>query len=51
MSELSAHMPPYSQEAEQSILGCMLLGHESVVSAVDQLIPEAFYTQAHQEHI
>jgi len=48
MSELSVHMPPYSQEAEQSILGCMLLGHESVVAAVDQLIPEAFYTQAHQ---
>jgi replicative DNA helicase len=49
MSEqLNAQMPPYSQEAEQSVLGCMLLRHESVVSAIDQLRAEAFYTQAHQ---
>lgn len=48
MSEFNAQMPPYSQEAEQSVLGCMLLRHESVVAAVDQLTKEAFYTQAHQ---
>lgn len=40
---------PKHIEAEQSILGAMLLGEEAIVIAADLVSPEMFYLQKHQE--
>ncbi|MDL2289369.1 hypothetical protein LJB83_01245, partial [Clostridia bacterium OttesenSCG-928-F22] len=42
-------VPPHSREAEQSILGCMLLDNVSVSSAAELLIPGDFYAPSHKE--
>ena len=42
-------MPPHNMEAEQSVLGCMLLDKESVATATDFLKAEDFYAEAHKE--
>lgn len=39
---------PHSIEAEQSVLGSILLDHDSLLQAVDHIGPEDFYRQAHQ---
>lgn len=41
-------MPPYSDEAEQSVLGAMLLDRDAVVKVLPLLRPEDFYRTAHQ---
>lgn len=41
-------IPPHSTEAEQSVLGSMMLDKEAVASAAEALKPEDFYSQAHQ---
>lgn len=40
-------LPPQNQEAEQSVLGGMLLDNESIHKVVEVLIPEDFYRGAH----
>ena len=40
---------PASLEAEQSVLGCMLLSESAVASACAVLEPDDFYTPAHKE--
>ena len=40
-------LPPQSLEAEQSVLGAMLLDKDAVVQVADFLAPEHFYKQAH----
>ncbi len=42
------HTPPQNVEAEASILSAMLIDTESVVTAVDLLIPEDFYKSSHK---
>ncbi|MBQ1950485.1 MAG: replicative DNA helicase [Clostridia bacterium] len=39
---------PYSLEAEQSVLGAVLVEPESIVQVADKLIPEHFYLPEHQ---
>ena len=39
---------PYSLEAEQSVLGCILMEPETINIAMDMLVPEHFYLPEHQ---
>jgi len=45
----SNSLPPQNIEAEESILGGILLDPEAIARILDVLIPEAFYVKAHQE--
>ncbi|WP_456298334.1 replicative DNA helicase [Alkaliphilus hydrothermalis] len=42
-------VPPHSIEAEQSVLGSMLLDREAILVALEVLNTEDFYKKAHQE--
>ena len=48
MAQLT-QIPPHSVEAEQSVLGAMLLDREAVYAALEVLRPEDFYKEAHRE--
>lgn len=41
-------VPPYNLEAEQSVLGSMLLSKDAVIVATEQLQPEDFYKESHR---
>ncbi len=41
-----AKMSPHSKEAEQSVLGCMLINQESVSKAIQNLTSESFYDKS-----
>jgi replicative DNA helicase len=41
-------LPPQNVEAEQSVLGCMLLDREAVLRCEEMLRPEDFYREAHR---
>lgn len=49
MDRLMQRIPPHSLEAEQSVLGSMLLDKEAVAIVVEQLKGEDFYSDAHKE--
>ncbi len=49
MDTVMGNMPPYSMEAEQSVLGCMLLSKEAVSRASEVLKAEDFYSEGHKE--
>jgi replicative DNA helicase len=40
--------PPWSQEAEQAVLGAMLIDQDAALRAVELLQPEMFYREAHR---
>lgn len=42
-------IPPHNKEAEQSIIGCMLLDNVSVSTATELLTPADFYLPSHKE--
>ncbi|MBS3947441.1 MAG: replicative DNA helicase [Dethiobacter sp.] len=42
-------LPPQNLEAEQSVLGSMLLDGEAIIVATDYLTPADFYRDAHQK--
>ncbi|OYD07942.1 replicative DNA helicase [Paludifilum halophilum] len=49
MSELFAdRMPPHNQEAEQAVLGAVLIEPSVLVTVTERVRPEDFYRQAHQ---
>lgn len=41
--------PPHSTEAEQSVLGAILMDGEAIVKVIDVLHPEDFYDPTHRE--
>ena len=45
----SEKLMPHSIEAEQSVLGSILLSPESIATALEYLRPEAFYVEQHRE--
>ncbi len=45
----SGHLPPQNIEAEEAILGGILIDPEAITRVCDQLRPEFFYVIAHQE--
>ncbi len=50
MSEMNFdRMPPYNEQAEQSILGAMLLDKQAVSDAAELLVGDDFYMPAHKE--
>ncbi len=42
------HVPPHSIEAEESVLGAVLLSADAANIALEKLHPEDFYNPAHQ---
>lgn len=42
-------VPPHSIEAEQSVLGAMLMGKGSIIVVLEILKPQDFYKEAHRE--
>lgn len=49
MAELLQRIPPHNLEAEQSVLGSMLIDAEAVSVAAGSLKAEDFYSEAHKE--
>ena len=48
-TELTAERPiPWSPEAEQAVLGAMLLDQDAALKAVELLLDDAFYKEAHR---
>ena len=41
-------IPPHSVEAEQSVLGSILLDKEAMISVSETLVPDDFYKEAHK---
>ena len=41
-------VPPQNIEAEQSVIGAMLIDKNAVSVVTEKLMPEDFYRQAHQ---
>jgi replicative DNA helicase len=46
---LPEKLPPQSIEAEQSLLGCLMLAKDAMIKVVDILTPEDFYRPVHQK--
>ena len=40
-------LPPQSIEAEQSVLGALLIDRDAIIEVADIVHPEDFYRQAH----
>lgn len=49
LSEMIQRIPPNSVEAEQSVLGAMLLDKEAISTATELISGEDFYREAHKE--
>lgn len=49
MSKPSIKVPPNNKEAEQSVLGAILIDKESLIKVVDILDPKDFYVPAHEK--
>ncbi len=47
MAENINKLPPQNLEAEQSVLGCLLIDKEAITKVADILRPEDFYKDAH----
>jgi replicative DNA helicase len=48
-SQLLGKVPPHNLEAEESVLGAILLENDAINRALEILTPEDFYRQANQE--
>jgi len=48
MSDMLNKIPPQNIEAEQSVLGCLLIDKEAITKMADILRPDDFYKDAHQ---
>ncbi|HDH34530.1 MAG TPA: replicative DNA helicase, partial [Nitrospirae bacterium] len=42
-------LPPQNIEAEQSVLGAILLDNEAISPAIENLTPNDFYKEAHKQ--
>ena len=49
MAELQEKLPPQNNDAEQSLLGCLMLDKDAIVKVVDSIRPEDFYRGIHQD--
>jgi len=46
-TESEGRLPPQNIEAEQSVLGCLMLDKESIIKVADILKPDDFYKGIH----
>ncbi len=46
--DLIGKIPPHSEEAEESLLGCLLIDKDSIIKVADSLLPQDFYKDAHK---
>ncbi len=46
---MQAKIPPHDLDAEQSVLGAIMIDKDAIVNVADILRPEFFYEEAHQE--
>lgn len=49
VNELPEKLPPQNVEAEQSLLGCLMLDKNAILKVIDYLKPEDFYKGIHYE--
>ncbi|MBI4085583.1 MAG: replicative DNA helicase [Candidatus Liptonbacteria bacterium] len=49
MAAKKPKLPPQNIEAEQSVLGCILIDKNAIFKAADQLTPKDFYAPAHEK--
>ncbi len=49
MENVIGRIPPHSIEAEQSVLGALLLDKEAINTAIEHLRPDDFYKEANRE--
>lgn len=47
--EAVGKVPPHSLEAEQSVLGAMILDKEAIITAMEMISADDFYREAHKE--
>ncbi len=47
-SDIQSKLPPQNLEAEQAMLGGMLIDNESINRVAENVVPEDFYREAHQ---
>lgn len=43
-----AKVPPHSEEAEESLLGCLLIDKDAIIKIADSLMPQDFYKDGHK---
>ncbi|MBZ1348554.1 MAG: replicative DNA helicase [Candidatus Nealsonbacteria bacterium] len=48
-NEIQSKLPPQSIEAEQSLLGCLMLDKNAIIKVADFLQPKDFYRTSHQK--
>jgi len=48
-NNLIAKIPPHSLEAEESLLGCLLIDKDAIIKVVDMILPQDFYRQNNQK--
>lgn len=48
-NKLTGRVPPHSQEAEESVLGAMLIDKDAVIAVAEFLLPEDFYDERLKE--
>lgn len=48
-AQVLGKIPPHSLEAEQSVLGAMIISKEAINTAIEKLYPEDFYKKANEE--
>lgn len=46
---MKAKVPPHDDDAEQSVLGSILVDQDAIVKVAELLRPESFYSPAHQD--
>ena len=49
MEEFIGRIPPHSVEAEQSVIGAMIVNKEAINTALEMIRPDDFYKEANKE--
>ena len=49
LSEAYGRVPPQAVDIEKIILGSLLIDKDSIFTAIQHIIPEAFYNESHQK--
>lgn len=47
-NQILEKIPPHSLEAEESLLGCLLIDKDAIIKVADNVLPQDFYKEAHQ---